>query len=197
MENGHVPDWMGSATLAKAKSFFERNLNGVGRTDVKFDEKAPLVIVTESRARTAISALARTDEHEETRIPELESEDLSRLEIGSLEGDVIGLTTYYGRPAILLRERLSGRDLPCVLSTTLAEQIGHEHDWAEVWTNRRVQMSGELAFDRRGHVRRINAISITSIDSRPLTYSDIADPNFTNGLSIEAYLRQLWEDEVG
>ena len=191
---GHTPDWMGSATLARARRFFERNLNGIGRTDVKFDDETPLVIIAERGARVAVSVLAKTEQPRE--LP-AHGEDLSRSEIGSVEGDIIELTTYYGQPAIRLRERLHGWDIPCVLSTTLAERIGHDHDWLEVWGGRRVQVSGEIIFGLDGRIRRVNAMNIQSVHSRPVSFSDIADPNFTGGLPIREYLRHLWDDEVG
>lgn len=46
-------------------------------------------------------------------------------------------------------------------------------------------------------IRRVNAMNIQSVHSRPVSFSDIADPNFTGGLPIREYLRHLWDDEVG
>jgi hypothetical protein len=190
-EQGDVPDWMDDATRAKARAFFNRNLNGIGRTDIKFDEEAPLTVIVERSARTAISAFERSERVEA-------EDDLSRSEIGSVEGNVIRLETYHGQPAIRLQERLHGWQFPCVLSPPLADHIGHQHDWAEVWTGRRVQVSGQILFRAAGHIGRVYATEIKLIDERRLTYADISDPNFTNGLSARDYLNQLWEeDEVG
>jgi hypothetical protein len=118
--------------------------------------------------------------------------------MGSVEGNVIRLETYHGQPALRLQERLYGDQFPCVLSEALAEQIGHQHDWSEVWTGRRVLVSGELRFRPAGHIGRVYATNIQPIDARQLTYDDISDRNFTNGLSTREYLSHLWEeDEVG
>jgi hypothetical protein len=189
-ERGQVPEWMDDATRAKARSFFNRNLNGIGRTAIKFDDRAPLVVVVERSARAAIAAFETAER--------LETEDLSRSEIGSVEGNVIRLETYHGQPTLRIQERLHGTSIPCVLSAALAASIGHQHDWAEVWTGRRVLVSGELRFRPAGHVGRVYATNIQPIDDRDLTYEEISDPNFTNGLSAREYLSHLWEeDEVG
>jgi len=190
-EQGDVPEWMDDATRAKARAFFNRNLNGIGRTDIKFDEEAPLTIIVERSARTAISAFERSERAEA-------EDDLSRSEIGSIEGNIIRLDRYHGQAAIRLQERLHGWQFPCVLSPSLADNIGPQHDWAEVWTGRRVQVSGRILFRPAGHIGRVYATDIKPIDERRLTYADISDPNFTNGLSARDYLNQLWEeDEVG
>jgi hypothetical protein len=191
MEKGRIPEWVDDAIRAKARSFFHRNLNGVGRTDIKFDENIPSTVIVERSARTAISAFEYFEQ------VDLDA-DLSRSEIGSVEGNIISLDTYYGQPAIRLEERLHGLQFPCVLSSSLAEQVGHQHDWAEVWTGRRVQVSGRILFRPAGHIGRVYATDIKPVDHRRLTYADIADPNFTNGLSPREYLSRLWEDdEVG
>lgn len=155
---------------------------------------APVIVIAERSARAAIFALEASDR---AFIDEAQSEDLSRSEMGSVEGDVIQLTTYHGQPAIRLRERLHGWDVPCVLSAQLAERIGHEHGWFEVWAGRRIQVIGELLFRREGHIGRVIATDIKPVDSRPLTHAEIADRNFTGGLPVRDYLDQLWEDEVG
>jgi hypothetical protein len=189
-EQGQVPQWMDDATRTKARAFFNRNLNGIGRTDIKFDDRAPLVIVVERSARAAIAAFETADR--------FETEDLSRSEMGSVEGNVIRLETYHGQPALRIQERLHGTQIPCVLSAALAENIGHHHDWAEVWTGRRVLVTGELRFRSAGHIGRVYATNIHPIDETNLTYEDISDPHFTNGLSAQEYLSHLWEeDEVG
>ena len=190
-EEGRVPEWIDDAMRAKARSFFDRNLNGVGRTDIKFDENMPSIVIIERSARAAISAFEHAD-----RV-DVEA-DLSRSEIGSVEGNIISLDTYHGRPAIRLEERPHGWQFPCVLSNSLAEQVGHQHDWAEVWRGRRVQVSGQILFRAEGHIGRVYATDIKPVDHRLLTYADIVDPNFTNGLSPREYLSRLWEDdEVG
>ena len=190
-EKGRVPEWMDYVTRVKARAFFNRNLNGIGRTDIKFDEEAPLTVIVERSARAAISAFERSERAEA-------EDDLSRAEIGSVEGKIIRLDTYHGQPAIRLQERLQGWQFPCVLSPSLADQIGHQHDWAEVWTGRRVQVSGQILFRAAGHIGRVYATDIKPIDEPILAYADIYDPNFTRGLSARDYLDRLWEeDEVG
>jgi hypothetical protein len=188
---GTLPKWMDAVARHKAREFFERNLNGIGRTDIIFDENAPPVIIVENNARTA----ARTIERSEQALAEHDV-DFSRTEMGSVEGYVIGLTQHYRRPAVRMTERLSNKEVTCVLSDDLAGRIGHQHDWAEAWEGRRVIVSGEITHKRDGAISRVEAISLDIIDSIPIRYDDIADPNFTNGLSPAEYLEKLWEGDI-
>jgi hypothetical protein len=190
-ETGQVPAWMDLSARAKARALFNRNLNGIGRTDIKFDEQTPLTVIVERSARAALLALDTSD-----KIQEVE-EDLSRSEMGSAEGNIIRLETYHGQASIRLAERVTDREISCVLSPSLAQQIGPQHNWAEVWAGRRVLVVGEILFGPAGQIVSIYAADVRPIDARQLAYSDIADRNFTNGLPVRAYLNHLWEDEVG
>ena len=193
-EKGRVPTWMDAGARARAHAFFKRNLNGVGRTDIKFGEHLPLTVIAESSARAALIVL---EAREPIELVDAAEDDLSRSEIGSLEGNILRLDTFRGRPAVRLRERVHGWEFPCILSPVLAEEIGHQHDWAEVWGGRRVLVVGEILFGPLGNIARVLATSIRPVDASALSYADIADPNFTNGLAVPDYLNQLWEDEVG
>ena len=190
-EAGQIPAWMDAASRTLARSLFNRTLNGIGRTDIKFDNQKSVATIVERTAKLAIAALDAADRRHEVE------EDLSRSEIGSLEGNIIRLETYHGQPAIRLLERITNRDIPCVLSLSLAEQIGPQHNWAEVWTGRRVLVVGEILFRPTGQIGRVCADAIHPIDARQLAYADISDRNFTNGLPVQKYLSQLWEDESG
>lgn len=123
--------------------------------------------------------------------------DLTRTETGSIEGQVLEAMTFYGRPALRIRERITGAEVVCVFAEELAERIGREHKWHNVWRGRRVLVSGEISYRHDGTIVRIRASEMTDVDARPLAYADIADPNFTGGLSPAEYVKALWEEEIG
>ena len=184
-----VPEWMDDASRAKARDFFARNANGIGRTDIVFDEGQPTKVIVDSTARAALAALKSE--------PELPPEiELSRTEAGSIEGYVTQLTTHYHRPAATVRERRTGNYVLCVLSDELAEKIGHQHDWSEIWTGRRVVVPGKITYRRDGTITRVFAKDIHVIESHSISYEDIIDANFTPGLSPADYLGRLREGDV-
>jgi hypothetical protein len=174
---GRVPDWMDRPVRRRAQSFFARHTRSIGRTDVLLDESAPPIIIIPQNAAIAETALAK----EPADPPP--ARNLTRTEIGSIDGQVTDTTTYYGHPAVRIRERVTEADVVCVLSASLAERVGVQHNWRDVWQGRRVLVSGEISYRADGAIARIQATDISTIDTRPLEYSDIVDPNFTGGLT--------------
>jgi hypothetical protein len=187
-----VPTWMNEHARETAKALFARNMNGIGRTDIQFERDAPLTIIDQRQARVAISAIERF----EKELLSLQ-EDLTRIEMGSVEGNVLWTGSYRGNPAIQVRERMTGADVWCVFVTELAEKIGPRYSWATTWTNRHVLVTGQIIYSRDGNIRNVYASYIEDIDARPITYKDIADPNFTGGLGASKYIESLWEEDVG
>jgi hypothetical protein len=190
-KSGRVPEGLPQPVRRRAQSFFERNTTRIGRTAIKLDDQAPPIIIDERTARAAISALESQPPDEEA-LP-----DLTRTEVGSIEGYVLEAITYYGRPAVRIRERITGAEVVCVFSDDLAERIGSEHDWRDVWHGRRVLVLGEISYRQDGVIIRVRATDMINVDAQPLSYADVADPNFTGGLSPADYIRTLWEEEVG
>jgi predicted nucleic acid-binding protein len=137
-------------------------------------------------ARVGLLALDRAEV--ETR-----EVDLSRTEFGSIEGEITETTTYYGTPAIKVQERLNGWGVTCIFSSELAEKARHSRDWDEVWSGRKILIRGRISYDRLGHLFRVHAENIQDVGAaRPLTYQDIADPTFTNGLTPQDHIESIW-----
>jgi hypothetical protein len=178
-----VPEWMDSSARSRALALFKRNVNGIGRTDIKFSDSAPLTTIVESKARIAVSTLEDYDNYNHGI-----DADFSRSEIGSIEGDVISAIPYYGHPAFFVKERLTGIEVPCVIPDELESKIGLEHNWSEVWSNRRVGIIGEIRYGEDGKIRRVSVLDIKNIDPPMMKYEDISDPSFTGGLSPSEYI---------
>lgn len=189
---GIVPDWMDHEARAKARAMMNRTLNGIGRTDLfLYEGKAP-IIITERVARLATIKLDQVDLELQAR-----SEDLSRRELGSIEGESAEPTTFYGRPAIRVRERLSNKLVICALSSDLARHVGPDHRWDEVWGNQRVLVIGELIYGKDGQVSRVNATELKFFKPRAVKMTDLAMPGFTGGVTAPEYLDWLWRGDLG
>lgn len=72
-------------------------------------------------------------------------------EYGSVEGEIVGVTRYFGKPALKIKHGLTGEVITCVFSPEIAQEIGVEHTLDEVWGARRVSVGGLIRFgsDRR------------------------------------------------
>lgn len=187
---GRVPEWMDDVALSKVHAILDRTVNGIGRTDIQFYEDEPLTVIVERTARVGLLALVRAKVELEFLEP-----DLSRTEMGSVEGFVIDTTTYHRNPAIRITNRITGQAIMCVLADSLAERIGPLHSWSEVWTARRVLVVGQISYRKDGNIIRINATDIQDIEPQKLDYHTSTDPNFTGGLEPKEYLDMLWEED--
>lgn len=186
------PEWFDDVAEGAVRRIIERSLNEIGRTDFVADVDSPPIVLDQRTARRAQGYLDIIKAKEIA-----EAEDHSRKEYGAVEGQLDSLRPFNNKPAIMLRERLSGRVVPCVLSRDLAQSIGQQHQWIEVWSNRRVTVSGLCHYDKDGLLRRIDAQEVDRHTPRDVPISDIRDPNFSRGLTPQQHLRRAWGDENG
>lgn len=187
------PEWLEGIALTKARSVLERNLNGIGRTDVDYERPdRPPTIIVERTARAGLVAIEKMELAKREA-----SEDLSRTEIGSIEGTVAGVTTHYGKPAIDVRESLSGDIIRCTLADDAADALRSTHTWGEAWEGQRVLVSGEIVYKKDGAISRVNNGRAELIVARTVNHDEVARPGFLGGLTPRAYLDAVWEDDDG
>lgn len=192
LEQRQIPEWMDRPARDRARALLARNTEGIARTDVDFYVGENVVSIVPRLARNAIEGIAEAEDQVKPT-----QEDLSRTEIGSFEAYVIGLTTHYGKPAVEVREKRGDGSVKCPLSAELAERIGQQHRWAEVWNNQRVLVSGRITFRKDGRVGGADVFDIIPVTAVPIGIDAIADPNFTGGLEPETYIRSLWGADIG
>lgn len=181
-----APDWMSVVARDKTRGLLKRNLNGVGRTNIIFDDdEAPSVIV-ERTARLGLNSLDRVNLDLAANEP-----DLSHSALGSVEGILESLATYYGKPAVRMRERVSGRPVHCVLSDDLTRDVGRQRVWQEVWTGRRVRAVGKIFYKQDGTISRVLASDLISVEPGPVQDKDLL-PALEKGISPQEYLRSIW-----
>jgi len=185
-----VPDWMEGQAMERTRALLSRNVGIIGRTDIRFGDGLSAVVIVEQNARIGLLALDRATLDRAARVP-----DLSRSELGSIEGVVTDATTHYGKPAVRIREVLTRAEVLCILSLSNSEGIGREHNWQEVWTGVRVLAVGKVVYRKDGQIIRVDAVDLKEIKTQPVRYQDIADPNATGGLTPSKYLASIWADE--
>jgi hypothetical protein len=188
---GIVPDWMDEPVRERVRRILRRNLNGVGRTDFRFGDESAIVIV-EKTARAGLLALERNEFEKKAK-----QEDLSRSEYGSIEGDVAQTTTYYKRPALVIRDWATGHDVLCILTPELAESVGAQHNWQEVWEAKRIVVSGQIFYRADGLPNRITAAEFQTIEPKEITDADLLDSKFTSGMQPADYLEKLRDGDLG
>lgn len=188
MEGRDIPSWMLNGAYNAAHRFFDRNTKAIGRTDITFGGPgfSSTILIAPAKARVALINLERAALDEEKKI-----RDWTHKAYGSIEGVVIDTTTYYGKPAIRVREKLSHRHIICIFAQESADRIGDRYNWRRTWDHSRVQVEGQLHYDRAGDVIRVSNADV--IDIGPHSLIDIAefsDDTFTGGLSPAEYLER-------
>ena len=190
--HGRPAPWMDAPALRTAKRLFERNLNGIGQTDVAFDdEDAPILIVPAVAQKASLSIDKASLEEK------LSTANLTRTEYGSLEGEILAAATYYGKPALIMKERLSGDRITCVLSEDLASEIGPEHSWDDIWSGRRVAVSGAIHYNAEGRSTKVDAVSLGNVNEELVDLNDIRAIDITGGISPAEFLNLIRGDDHG
>jgi len=184
LAEGRVEPWIESHSEL-AKALFQRNLDGIGRT--VFDlEDAPRAVVVEKVARQGLAAI------ESLEAKSIAQEDRSRTERGTLDANVAEAKTYHGQPALYVRERLTGRVIPCVLSDQAARVAGPTHSWQDAWSGKRVRIKGEIFYDRAGQISRVRATSVSDVNPEPVSLAELRRINLLDGKSPTDHIDNLW-----
>lgn len=193
VSEGRMPSgWTQPNTWGIAQKIFRRSLNGVGTTDIIFDDEdeKPLVI-TPRVAKTAIAVL----EPPAALMEVVPDETLQREEMGTVEGVLLDCGHDYNQPAIKIKERLTGREVWCRVSEELRDKIAKETNFNDVWQHRRVRVRGRILY-RDSQIVRIFVQDVEPVSTRRVDLDEIRDEDFTSGLPIAEYLEKLREGEI-
>lgn len=177
--------------IAPLKRVFQRNLNGIGLTEVSVDGEQPLTVAPSS-ARSAIIAVERLELDWRADV-----QDYRRTEYGSVEVEVFGITRFYDKPALIVTERLSRDKVTCILSTQLADFLGPNHQWNEAWQGERLLISGALHYNEGGALARIEAEDAETLPWTSVTLGDLRDIDLTGERSVVEHLKLIRGEDVG
>lgn len=180
------PSWMSTASKEKTRLILIRNLNGIGRTNIFFEEEEAPIVIGEKNARLAIESLEQS-----LQVLVASASDLTHSALGSLEGELDRLTSYYGRPAVRLHVALIDKFITCVLSSDLAVTVGKRRLWQEVWAGRRVRAVGRIYYKLDGSVSILAAEDLIPLDI-PDSIDREALPLLPSNSSPMEFLSELW-----
>lgn len=89
-------------------------------------------------------------------------------EYGSVEGEIVQVIRYFGKPALKIKHGLTGEFITCVFTPEIAQEIGVEHTLDEVWGGRRVSVGGLIRFNADRRPSTIEADRLRALaDDRP------------------------------
>lgn len=144
-----------------AKQFFHRNLNGIGKTSIILEDNAHknVLVFVERSARASLEFIERADA----------AEDKSHSEFGVIDAYVARTDTYHGKPAIYIKDRLTGKKVSCVLTDELAAKEGPTHSWSDAWTGKRVRIKGQIYYNRHGKISRVSAVGLEDVSAKEVT----------------------------
>lgn len=195
--DGEVPEIWGSGAAQKiVAKLAERNRNGIGATNIASDSDENETLEREA----AYIAVTKT---EATYILEQFGEEFAiepipaKTQIGSIEGVLLGATTYYHKPAIRVKERKTRMAIPCVIPDDRRDHIAAETNFEDVWKGQRVVVSGRIEYSNSGSISRVIANEIRKISPKPVQIEDIQDKEFTDGLAPAEYLDKFREGDIG
>ena len=183
---GTSPEWLESKPTVPLRRIVERNLNGIGQTDIGVDGDEPISL-SPPLARVASVALGKATSEDSGG-----AQDLARTEFGSVEGEICGLSRWRSRPALQVVERLSGQKIVCVLDNVLAQEMGLDHKWAEVWEGSHWTLRGVLSYRADGSIKHVEVESAKVIEWADVALDDLSDIDILEGRSIDEHLRRLW-----
>jgi hypothetical protein len=189
IKSAKIPDWLSGEPLSRAKALLQRNIEGIGRTEVDFYNDNVKSIITQPGALAGASAIERS----ETEQRNLYKLSFPSVEFGTIDGNVKDITSRYGNPAVVIRNRITGDEVTCFPSDQVS---GSSHTWSEAWENKRVLVTGEISYRTDGKIIKVSSADFELVDSSPVRFEKIADPTFTGGLTPSDYLERLWSGDA-
>ena len=188
------PAWAHSITRNTARDFIRRHRNQIGKTEIILSassDEAPeeKIEVTPQEAVQSLVAFENL------------TADINRIkpkdQIGSVEGFFVQVTTYFHKPAIVMKVRRTGKAVTCIVSDENKEKIASEANFDDVWSGRRMVVSGRLEYDAHGELHKIIANNIRLVEGTAVSLDQLRDDDFTNGQSTAEYLENFREGNLG
>lgn len=192
IREGSRPAWMDGSALRIAKRIFDRNTNGIGRTDLALDGRGGDLHILPPDARRGSLEVEKAFLEEKLARP-----DYTRTEYGSVEGRIVAAATHYTHPALVLREWLSGDRITCVLSDEVAASIGYHHNLNDVWRGRRVLMSGAVHYDAESSITKVDVDDLEAVSEELVDLNEIRSLGIADGMTPSEHMNSAGADDFG
>jgi hypothetical protein len=191
LNSGNFPEaWKRPELQLAAASLLRRSSGEIASTEFTLgDMRPPLVISRDVAAPFADQPAAM--------LPIVAMPATSKRQVGSIDGILVGVTTYFGRPAIRVQERKTGREITCVILEALAASFSQEASMQDVWLHRRLNVRGVILYGVTGAILRVEASRVQPVGPVPKDLPPLHDPTFTGGLTAAEYLERFRAGELG
>lgn len=177
------PSYFSEAVLAKVERISERLTNGLNLTTIDFGGVDTPMAITPTIAREIARNVKAIRDPKERPFQEF----------GSIEGYYVGVARDgLNRSILHIRDRIFGDEVKCVLKKSAVETVS-EHKVKQVLERTRVVVSGVIHYRGIGNIAYVDADEVRVMRKRADLpgVEDILDPEFTDGLTSEEYLKAL------
>lgn len=182
------PRGFSDSSLEAAERFAKRAAFSLADTVISGDNSPPISVKSQIAASIASHI-------QQITIPE-------RLhpfrELGSFEGyiDSIGVDGF-GRPYIVVKNRISNSDVKCFLSGSALEMLQQEPVAKVVWRKRRIIAAGLLKYRDLTRLTQAEIDKIDFVGDGPWpSYKSVQDRNYTNGLDSTTFIERLRDGQA-
>jgi len=192
MLQGVIPDeWKFGEASQIVDRVLKRNTNGIGKTDIilDFQEDIPPIEITPRLADLAIKEISQQPSS-------LFEEDLSHKELGSVDGYLIAVGSYYGNPSLQIKDRLTNEDIQCEVPEEFIKEISELMNLKDVWDHKRIIVNGLIYYDKSGKIKKVHEAQVEKIISKEISIDKISDTTFTQGMTPREYLDKFREGDL-
>ncbi len=170
------------------KQLLQRNTNGIDKTKYEFGSEIEPVTIDPSLAEFGLTLLDQ---------PSGLDDLLATFPVqgyGSITGLLVQLGTYYNKPAIYVKDFISGKDIWCQVDQLTLDELKEKIRAKDVWERRNVRVEGMLDYDETGKLTHITDGRVSYLTRKEVSLDKLYDPDFAEGLPSEKYLKSLRED---
>lgn len=178
---GRMPFMWANNKHKGATDLLQRINERINKFEIDFCDELPPIEVTPQSANFAYKKIS------------FHKRDLSRREIGSIDGHISDIGVYYNRPAIQVFDRLRQTKIWCVVPNDHIDIIAESSGLRDVWEKQRVRVSGDIYYDKVGGIAKLIVSDFEKINPRKIAIQDIMDADFTGGLTPSEYLSSMEE----
>lgn len=189
VSEGKLPDtWDDPDSFEIYEDMLLRVAHGA-RLEVRASPDQPSIAVEAQAARFVAGLVAA--------LPEL-GFPKTKDQLGSIEGELTGVTLYREKRALKVAERKTGNEITCVVNDEeLAKEIAQTQNFEDVWKHRRVTVKGLIRYNKHGGILQVVATSITPVAARHVSEDELRDETFTDGLRSDDYLNKWRDGDLG